>query len=297
MIQDNFIMPFAGGNLDYAEDKRDIASLQKFMKRPDARSVLMLGGKPAMREDGTLWMVHPDEVKGTNILQPVPVLLGLNGKSPVFAFALHESQELIPAEAFQEMRFIAGRMKPDELAIAGRARSLFEWHHKHQFCSTCGQKTIAASAGMFSRCNACETDHFPRVNPVVIMMIINGDQCLLGRSPGWPDGAFSALAGFISPGESMEEACQRETMEEVGLKVDQVEYIFSQPWPFPSQLMMGLTCRTSETKIKLNTNELEAAKWFSRDEVQAVFNKQSEAFLRPPRFTIAHHLLRHWLES
>jgi len=150
---------------------------------------------------------------------------------------------------------------------------------------------------MYSHCNSCQTDHFPRVNPVVIMLIIRGNQCLLGRSPGWPEGAYSALAGFVSPGESLEEACIRETKEEVGIDVTDVNYVFSQPWPFPSQLMMGLTCHTEQKKITLNPDELEAANWFSKDVVRDVFNKQSEAFLRPPRFTIAHHLLRYWLSQ
>lgn len=295
---DSFIMPFAGAGLDYAEERRSIADLKGFLKDPKAKAILMHEGKPAMNEHGALLMVHPDELKGVNVAQPAPVMLGiLDGETPVFAFELHNDQKLIPRESFQEMRFVAGRMQPTELAIAGRARSLFQWFHKHQFCSNCGKRTIAGSGGMFSHCTSCLTDHFPRVNPVVIMLILRGDNCLLGRSPGWPDGAYSALAGFISPGETMEEACARETMEEVGIKIHSPKYIFSQPWPFPSQLMMGLTCHTEDTKIKLNTNELEAAKWFTRDEVQGVFNKQSDAFLRPPRFTIAHHLLRYWLSE
>lgn len=297
MTQESHPMPFAGGNLDYAEDKRDITSLRKFLDDPKSLAVLMQDGKPSMKEDGSLWMVHPNDLKGTNVAQPVPVLLGIQNDIPIFAFCPDTGQKLVPQDSFQELRFVAGRMKPDELAIAGRARSLFEWHHKHQFCSNCGKRTMAASAGMYSHCGSCLTDHFPRINPVVIMLILNGDKCLLGRSPGWPEGAYSALAGFISPGESMEEACQRETMEEVGINVHSVKYLFSQPWPFPSQLMMGLRCKTEETKIKLNTKELEAAQWFSKDEVQAVFNKQSDAFLRPPKFTIAHQLLRDWLSD
>jgi len=129
------------------------------------------------------------------------------------------------------------------------------------------------------------------------MLILSGDKVLLGRGAGWPEGAMSALAGFISPGESMEEAVARETFEEVGLKIKNPRYIFSQPWPWPSQLMMGVICDAESEELTINKNELEGAKWFTREDVQAVYNKTGEAFLRLPRFTIAHHLLRYWLET
>jgi len=292
------IMPFAGAPLDYAEEQRTAKNLQSFINHKDCQCVLLMRGRPAVKEDGSLWIIHPDELKGTNVAEPAPVFLGLrdNG-TPVFAFSLHEDQKLIPAEFFQEMRMIASRMPADDLAIAGRARALFQWFHFHPFCSGCGKKNDVMNGGLFSQCANCQTDHFPRVNPVVIMLIINGDSCLLGRSSGWPPGAFSALAGFISPGESIEEACERETQEEVGLDVHSVSYLFSQPWPFPSQLMIGLTCQADSRDITVNTKELETAKWFSKDEVRAVFGKQSDAFLRPPRFTIAHQLLRHWISK
>jgi len=189
----------------------------------------------------------------------------------------------------------AGRMPAKDLAIAGRGRALFQWFHYNPFCAACGNRNTVMNAGLYSHCDSCNRDHFPRVNPVAIMLILRGDRCLLGRSAGWPDGAYSALAGFVSPGESIEEACVREVKEEVGVDVQNVKYIFSQPWPFPSQLMIGLTCETDETDFKVNTNELEAARWFTKDEVKAVFAKESQTFLRPPRFTIAHQLLRRWI--
>jgi len=129
------------------------------------------------------------------------------------------------------------------------------------------------------------------------MLILRGDNCLLGRSEGWPEGAYSTLAGFVSPGESIEEACIRESKEEVNVDVRNVEYVFSQPWPFPSQLMIGLTCETDDEAFTVNPNELEKAQWFTKDEVKAVFAKESQVFLRPPRFTIAHHLLKRWISE
>lgn len=296
MTDRNFIMPFAGAPLDHVEERRSAEDLNGFIKHKDCQCVLLINGRPAVREDNSLWMVSPEELKGTHVAEPAPVFLGIKeDQTPIFAFSLEDNQSLIPEECFQEMRMIAGRMPAEDLAIAGRARSLFEWFHHHPFCSACGTKNTVMNGGLYSRCHSCNRDHFPRVNPVVIMLILKGEHCLLGRSEGWPPGAFSALAGFISPGESIEEACKRETQEEVGIDVHSVNYVFSQPWPFPSQLMIGLTCETDTKELKVNRKELETAKWFSKTEVQAVFNKQSDAFLRPPRYTIAHQLLRHWL--
>ncbi len=288
-------MAFAGAKLDYAEDRRDITSLRKFLKDPNARAVLMIDGKPAVREDGGLKTVHPDELVGKSIFAPGVIFLGIDKIGPVFAYMLDGAQSLADVEAFQEMRFIASRIDQKSLAIAGRAKSLFDWHGSHRFCSACGKESQPAGGGMNRKCPFCQTEHFPRVNPVTIMLVLNGDDCLLGRSAGWPDGAYSALAGFVSPGETMEEGCAREVKEEVGLNVTDIRYVFSQPWPFPSQLMMGLICHTDERDLTINKDEIEAAQWFSKDTVRDAFAKKSDAFLRPPTFTIAHQLLRYWL--
>lgn len=258
-------------------------------------ALLFHDGKPAVREDGTLLTVTPESMKGKNILGQGPLFLGVDAAGPVWVFSVDGGQGVAPDHAFQEMRFIAGRMEPKQLAIAGRAKSLLDWHSSHRFCSVCGKESQMTGGGMYRHCPPCQTDHFPRVNPVAIMLILNGDDVLLGRSYGWPAGAFSALAGFVSPGETLEEACAREVKEEVGIDVTNMRYLFSQPWPFPSQLMMGLVCETEDRELTINKKELEDAKWFSKDEVRAVFNKQSDAFMRPPSFTIACQLLKQWL--
>lgn len=297
MLDKDFIpkIAFAGGQLDYAEDRRDITSLRKFLKDPNARSVLMIEGKPAVRPDGSLKTVHPDQLVGKNIFSPGVIFLGVDKIGPVFAYQLDGAQGIADMEAFQEMRFVAGRMDGKSLAIAGRAKSLFDWHGSHRFCSACGKESQANGGGVSRVCQFCKTEHFPRVNPVAIMLVINGDECLLGRSPGWPEGAYSALAGFVSPGETIEEGCAREVKEEVGLNVTGMRYLFSQPWPFPSQLMMGMICETTEKKLTINKGEIEHAQWFSKDLVRDIFDKKSDKFMRPPSFTIAHQLLRYWL--
>ncbi len=300
-MTDNFTMPFAGGAVDPVETQRSAAELQAFLAKPNARCIMLHKGAPALAPDGGLKRIHPSELIGRNLMDPGPIFLGLElgleKDTPLFAASVADPEKVAPEDAFQNLRAIANHLSPEDLALAGRAKSLLDWHLDHRFCAKCGQVSQPDMGGMKRKCPSCETEHFPRVNPVVIMLILSGDKVLLGRGPGWPEGAMSALAGFISPGETLEEAAARETFEEVGIKVKNTRYIFSQPWPFPSQLMIGVICEAESEEITLNEAELEDAKWYSKDEVRAVFGKTGEAFMRLPRFTIAHHLLRHWLEA
>jgi len=296
-MTNNFIMPFAGGTLDHVETQRSPAELQTFVADPKARSICFHKGSPALRREGGLKRIHPSELIGRNLIDPGPIFLGLEDGAPIFAASLQNPTDVTLEELFQDLRSAARMLSPEDMALAGRAKSLLDWHFNHRFCAKCGQVSQPEEGGIKRKCPSCETEHFPRVNPVVIMLILSGDKVLLGRGAGWPEGAMSALAGFISPGESMEEAVTRETFEEVGIKIKNPRYIFSQPWPWPSQLMMGVVCEADSEELTINKSELEDAKWFTKDEVQAVYNKTGDAFLRLPRFTIAHHLLRHWLEN
>lgn len=290
-------MPFANSGLDAREDARDEKSIQAFLKDKTARAIILHKGQPALNPDFSLLTIAPQDLKGANLFDPGPLFLGTDTTGPVFAFSIEAPIEIAPEESFQPLRMVGGKMPHSDLGIAGRARSLFDWHRTHLFCAACGQKTYPQQSGLKRACGTCATEHFPRVNPVVIMLVIKGDECLLGRGPGWPEGFYSALAGFVSPGESMEEACVREVFEEVGLKVRDIEYVFSQPWPFPSQLMLGLVCHTDEQDLKINKAEIEDAKWVTKDEVKAVFNKTGDSFVRPPRMTIAHQLLKQWIAN
>ena len=292
-----FTMPFAGGTLDPVETRRSAEDLQGYVTDKRAQCLIYFKGMPALNDDGSLKYIHPSELIGRDLQDPGPIFLGLNENIPVFAAAVAHPEELAPLESFQNMRAIASGLEPVELALAGRAKSMLDWHYTHRFCANCGALSHGDEGGVKRNCHECETEHFPRVNPVVIMLILSGDKVLLGRGPGWPEGFMSALAGFVSPGETIEEATARETLEEVGIKVKNVHYLFSQPWPFPSQLMMGMMCEAESEEIALDAAELEEAKWFSKDEVKAVFAKQSDAFACPPRFTIAHQLLRYWINA
>lgn len=296
-MTDDFTKAFAGGTIDHAETRRSADELHAFLAMPAARCLSFFKGMPALNVDGSLKRIHPTELIGRNLHDPGPIFLGLENEQPVFAASLATAEDVAPVEAFQNMRAIAGRLSPEELALAGRAKSLLDWHREHRFCANCGGMSVPEDGAIKRKCPHCDTEHFPRVNPVVIMLILSGEKVLLGRGTGWPEGWMSALAGFVSPGETIEEATTRETFEEVGIRISNPRYVFSQPWPFPSQLMMGIICDAKNEDITLNKAELEDAKWYSKDEVRAVFAKDSDVFMRPPSFTIAHQLLRHWLEN
>lgn len=290
-------MPFSGSRLDFMELNRSPEEVQSYLDNPKSRALLFVSGRPALKDDLTPITPHPKKLVGQNLYDPGPLFLGFHDGEPLFAFNLAENNQAAPAESFQELRLVASRMDPDHLATIGRARSFLDWHFNHNFCAKCGQKSVAVYSGLARKCPSCETEHYPRVNPVVIMMVTHEDHCLLGAGHNFPEGAYSALAGFISTGETPEAAVLREVKEEVGLDVKNPQYIFSQAWPFPSQLMMGYTCEADSRELTINKEELRTAQWFSKQTVQDVFDKRSDAFLRPPRFTIAHHLLRRWLSE
>jgi len=296
-MTDNFIMPFTGSGLDSHEDQRSPDHIKAYLDDPKARIVLLHKGDLGLHSDFTLLSVHPRDITQLNISPPDLLFLGCDATGPVFAVSLTTLAHPLHAHDFHSLRHVGGRLSIQDLAISGYAKSLLDWHYNHPFCAKCGQGSDISEGGIKRICRTCETEHFPRVNPVAIMLAVHDDQCLLGRGPHWPPGFFSALAGFVSPGESLEECCIREVREEVGLTVHSPRYVFSQPWPFPSQLMMGLICHARTQDIQLNTAEVSEAIWVSRNEVQAVFDKTGDRFMLPPRVTIAHQLLKYWLQD
>ena len=300
MTDQTLPIAFAGGPFNHDEPNRDNAALQAMTQQSNAQCILLYKGMPALDQEGMLIRVHPKVLIGKNILEPGPIYLGQSDGAPLFAASLQfqtDAPRIAPdaREDFLSMRAIASLMAPEDLSIAGRAKAIFDWNVSHKFCAKCGQVTLPREGGIKRQCESCETEYFPRINPVVIALVTHEDQVLLGRNSQWPDGAFSALAGFVSPGESIEEAVFREIWEESGVQTYDHHYVMSQPWPFPSQLMLGMHCKARGRELTINKSEIETAQWFSKETVKGVFAKTDDAFLRPPRFTIAHQLLRWWI--
>jgi len=276
---------FTGAGLDRADRLRlDETRLAELATSLEARLLRLAGLDPQLDEEGRLgWenIVEGDEL----------IFLGLRDGTPLFA-------PLVRAEAGQRARSVFGlldRMAAEDTALWGTARSLIEWHNRHIFCGACGAATAPFRGGWGRRCHGCGLEHFPRVDPVVIMLAEHEGRVLLGRQPQYPPGRYSALAGFVEPGESIEEAVARELAEEAGIEVGDVRYVASQPWPFPGQLMIACTAQAASDRLTLDRNELEDAIWVDRAGVRAALAGEAEArFLAPPHFAIAHTLLRYW---
>ena len=199
---------------------------------------------------------------------------------------------------------VLAMLPTEELALYGAARSLAGWHARHRFCARCGSATVLARGGWQRNClnDACRAEHYPRTDPVVIMSVEHEGRLLLGRQPRFARGRFSTLAGFVEPGEAIEEAVAREVWEEAGLRVSAVSYVASQPWPFPASLMIGCHAIATSAELTIDTTELEEARWFTRAEVAEAMaagarGEEGEAFVAPPPHAVAWHLLRHWLDG
>jgi NAD+ diphosphatase len=195
-------------------------------------------------------------------------------------------------------RAIAELVPSEEVAMYGVARSLVHWHARHPYCSVCGERTQPVKAGWARTCDGCAAEHFPRTDPVVIMLAEHRGRILLGRQHAWPQGRYSALAGFVEPGETIEEAVARELFEEAGVRVHSVRYVMSQPWPFPSSLMIACVGQAVDDALTLDATEIEDAFWCDADQVRAAMAGDPDApFLAPPRMAVAWHLLDHWLAA
>ena len=202
-----------------------------------------------------------------------------------------------PGTRHANLRMLMSSLSDPEAELAAVAKALLGWHARHRFCSNCGKPSSMAAAGWQRRCDSCKADHFCRTDPVAIMLVATSNSILLGRAHGWPERMHSLLAGFIEPGETIEAAVRRETLEETGVRAGEVRYVASQPWPFPSSLMIGCWARAESTEIKLDRNELAAALWLTREEMLEVYATGDGPVAPPRRGTIAEHLIRLWLSG
>ena len=227
--------------------------------------------------------------------------LGEDARGPVFATLIEAEPEMLLAEhaelALFNLRQVAvdGSVSAEDLGALAQGKALLFWHAKHRFCANCSKPTVASAGGWRRECSACGTHHFPRTDPVVIMLAIDGERCLLGRQPRFPAGMYSCLAGFLEPGETIEDAVRREIAEEAGIATGPVTYLGSQPWPFPASLMIGCLVEAASTEITIDRQELEDARWFTRDEVKAMLaGHHPEGISCPFPMAIAHHIVLAW---
>ncbi len=282
---------FTGGTLDRADRLRqDPDALAAAAGDWRARLLRLDGLTPAITDAGTLdWASIADTPDDAEL-----ILLGLEEGKPRFAALRPASGEgTVPAMRNPALMAVLARLPAGEAATYAAARALLDWHGRHGFCARCGHATRLTKAGWARHCDTCGAEHFPRVDPVVIMIAEHDGRALLGRGPGWPEGRYSALAGFVEPGESIEEAVAREVSEEAGVLVERVRYVASQPWPFPSQLMMACVAEAVDDALCVDKQELEDARWFTRDQVRAALAGDGP-FGAPPPYAIAHTLLTQW---
>ena len=287
-------MAFAGSPLDRADhirvDDEALAGLMNWR----AKVLLLDGLLPGVDDQGGLvWGSLADVPENAEL-----VFLGMMDGKAHFAPVPGEGAEG-PAYAMPRAWQLMTQLSPPDLAIYGGARSLADWHARHRFCARCGGKTRLVKGGWQRHCDTCGADHFPRTDPVTIMLVEHEDRLLLGRQPRFPPKMYSALAGFVEPGETVEEAVAREIHEEAGVRVRDVRYVSSQPWPFPSQLMIGCTSVADDPTLKIDTTELEDARWFTRAELEAARaagEAGTDLLYFPRPFAIAHHLVCWWLD-
>ncbi len=278
---------FSGPGLDRADHLRaDPDGIRQLAYLPAARQLVWENGAPAIGEFGRLvWQA---------VAGDPPLFLGLDGEAPRFSH-LPDGNAAVDARAhFQLLALVDAAEAPTFAA----ALSLANWHRRHGHCSVCGQVTEPNRGGWSRACGSCGAEHYPRVDPVVIMLAEHDDRLLLGRQPHYPPGRYSALAGFVEPGESMEAAVARELKEEAGIDVKEVRYLASQPWPFPSSLMIGAHALAIDDSLTVDMNELDDARWFTRQEVIDAVEEHPEAsFQAPPPWAIARTLLEAWLNG
>lgn len=273
---------------------------------PASMLLPLFKGDPLLRDDEPMFLSTAALSEfGPNAIW---VFLGVSKKGTAY-FAVDATCDAGPEAApfsdmgrYTPLREAAGVLEPDDLAIIGQGRWFLDWHRRHPFCARCGGATEPAKGGAKRQCPHCGAEHFPRSDPVAIVLAIHDDACLLGRGANFPPGFFSALAGYVEGCETPEQCARRELFEEAGVELTAMQYLFSQPWPFPGSMMMGYLASAKSRDLVLDKEEIVEARWVDRSEIQDVLNNggsksggsPEEAFYLPPRFTIARQLIDHW---
>ncbi len=292
------MLSFTGNPLDRASARRsDPDWLAAQQVRADARFLPIWQAKPLL-VDGRAGFLAAAALGP--ISDSLCVFLGLREGQPFFTVAMADS-ETPPLGAlgeFQEMRAAAYVLPGEDTAIAGQAKALIDWHKRHRFCANCGTETLVTDAGYRRDCAKCGAQHFPRTDPVVIMLPLFGEECLIGRNARFPGGLYSAFAGFMEPGETMEEAVRRELQEEVSLAVKDVTYHASQHWPFPSSLMLGCYAQAGSKHFKIDDREISDARWLTKTEARArLVGARDDGIKLPTTIAIARLLIEDWIRT
>jgi NAD+ diphosphatase len=294
---------FAGNPLDRAGTRRQDASwVAALLDDPHSVILPFIDLKPLVRERSP---AAPDwrpvaEWRAQIEAGAEVILLGLGDRRAYFALDAGTSEQARGGDATRDLRALASEIAGGEAAILGEARALIDWHARHRFCARCGTPSLVASGGWLRECPQCRAHHFPRVDPVAIMLAVDGERCLLGRNKRRAGARFSCLAGFMEPGETPEEAVRREILEESGIRTGRVRYLGAQPWPFPSNLMMGFLAEALSEEIAIDPNELAEARWFPREEVRAMVARSQTDDPAPALpslpapLAIGHQICRRW---
>ena len=298
---------FAGNPLDRGDvQRRDEAHLADLYANPETLVLPMwqLNVLVHSNPHAALGWIGTADAKRLDI-DVKPVFLGFINDKAHFALDISEVHDpvhelnLPDSWRFEEARSAAMELPGPDTGILAQSRAQLDWHARHGFCSVCGQRTESGKGGHVRKCPACGAEHFPRTDPVVIMVTHDGDRCILGQSRGRlsRSGMYSALAGFVDQGEAIEEAVRREVREEAGIEVGEVTYHSSQPWPFPSSLMIGCHARALSTEINRDEEEMSDVRWFTRDEVLSALKDENPELKVPGPIAIAHHIIKAWAEG
>lgn len=313
---------FAFNPIDRLSERRDEPGLfDRFFDDPNSRFVVIGRDRPVLKiEDGQLDPLHTRAEALAIGPARETVLLGKDDERAIFALMIDDSaiaveetvspsglidtrRQIIPGRPdlmVRDLRSVTteGLLPVAQIGFLGQAKSVLFWHARHRFCSNCGAPSNVVGAGWRRECPKCGAQHFPRTDPVVIMLAVDGDDCLLGRSGRFGKGMYSALAGFLEPGETIEDAVRREILEESGIRIGRVAYVASQPWPFPSSLMIGCVAQALNRDIVVDQTELEDCRWFTRQDVDLMLRRSHpDGFEAPNPIAIAHHLLRAWYDG